>query len=57
MGEEEQFARKFSPFVNERNIDELFQQLNLALGHIGQNGNPTMIFTDMFLQIGKLLRK
>ena len=57
MGEEEQFARKFSPFVNERNIDELFKQLNLALGHIGQNGNPSMIFTDMFLQIGKLLRK
>ncbi len=57
MGEEEAFARKFSPFVNERNTEELLQQLNLALGHIGQNGNANMVFTDMFLQIGKLLRK
>lgn len=57
MGEEEIFAQKFSPFVNERNVEELFKQLNLALGHIGQNGNPSMIFTDLFLQIGRLLRK
>ncbi|MDR0295008.1 MAG: DNA polymerase III subunit delta [Prevotellaceae bacterium] len=57
MNEEENFARKFSPFVNERNVDELFKQLNLALGHIGQNGNPSMIFTDLFLQVGRLLRK
>jgi len=56
MGEEEIFARKFSPFVNERNVEELFKQLNLALGHIGQNGNASMIFTDLFLQIGRLLR-
>ncbi len=57
MGEEESFAHKFSPFVNERNAEELLRQLNLAFGHIGQNGNPTMVFTDMFLQIGRLLRK
>jgi len=57
MGEEESFARKFSPFINERNVEELFKQLNLALGHIGQNGNPSMIFTDLFLQMGRLLRK
>ncbi|MCL2098213.1 MAG: DNA polymerase III subunit delta [Bacteroidales bacterium] len=57
MGEEEIFARKFSPFVNERNVEELFKQLNLALGHIGQNGNASMVFTDLFLQIGRLLRK
>jgi len=57
MGEEEDFARKFSPFVNERNVEELFGQLNLALGHIAQNGNPSVIFTDLFLQISRLLRK
>lgn len=57
MNEEEDFARKFSPFVNERNVEELFKQLNLALGHIGQNGNPAIIFTDLFIQISKLLRK
>lgn len=57
MGEEEQFARKFSPFINERNVEDIFKQLNLAWDHIGQNGNPKMVFIDMLLQIGKLLKK
>jgi DNA polymerase-3 subunit delta' len=57
MGEEEIFARNFSPFVNEGNVEELFKQLNLALGHTGQNGNPSMIFTDLFIQLSRLLRK
>ncbi|MDR3235917.1 MAG: DNA polymerase III subunit delta [Prevotellaceae bacterium] len=57
MDEESQFARKFSPFVNERNVEELFREFNLAEGHIAQNGNPKIVFTDMFLKIGKLLRK
>ncbi|MDR2450127.1 MAG: DNA polymerase III subunit delta [Prevotellaceae bacterium] len=57
MGEEEQFAQKFSPFVNERNVENIFRELNIAQEHIAQNGNAKMVFTDMFLQIGKLLRK
>lgn len=57
MGEEEQFAQKFSPFVNERNVEGLFQELNLAHDHIAQNGNAKMVFTGLFLQIGKLLRR
>jgi DNA polymerase-3 subunit delta' len=57
MGNEEEFARKFSPFVNERNVEGLFHELNRAEDHIAHNGNPKMVFTDMFLQIGKLLKK
>jgi DNA polymerase-3 subunit delta' len=57
MGEEEQFAQKFSPFVNERNVEGIFRELNLAQEHIAQNGNAKMVFIDMFLQTGKLLRK
>jgi DNA polymerase-3 subunit delta' len=57
MGEEEQFAQKFSPFVNARNVEGLFQELNLAQEHIAQNGNAKIVFPDMFLQIGKLLKK
>jgi DNA polymerase-3 subunit delta' len=57
LGDEEQFAQKFSPFVNERNVEDIFRELNLAQEHIAQNGNPKIVFTDMFLQIGKLLRK
>jgi DNA polymerase-3 subunit delta' len=57
MGEEEQFAQKFSPYVNERNVEGLFHELNLAQEHIAQNGNAKIVLTDMFLQIGKLLRK
>jgi DNA polymerase-3 subunit delta' len=57
MGEEEEFARKFSPYVNERNVEGLSRELNLAQEHIAQNGNAKIVFTDMFLQIGRLLRK
>ena len=57
MGEEKQFAQKFSSFVNERNVENIFRELNIAQEHIAQNGNAKMVFTDMFLQIGKLLRE
>jgi DNA polymerase-3 subunit delta' len=57
MGEEEQFAQRFSPYVNERNVEGLLHELNLALEHITHNGNAKIVLTDMLLQTGKLLRK
>jgi DNA polymerase-3 subunit delta' len=57
MGDEAQFAQKFSPYISERNVADIFHELNLAQEHISQNGNPKMVFTDLFLKLGKLLRK
>lgn len=55
--QEEDFSKRFSPFINERNIQELTQVFELAFAHIGMNGNPRIIFTDVSFKIVKLIRK
>ena len=58
MHEEEQaFSARFSPFINERNIVPISEELEKAFQHISMNGNPRIIFTDMALKIVKLIRK
>ncbi|MBA4408663.1 MAG: DNA polymerase III subunit delta' [Odoribacter sp.] len=55
--QEEEFSKRFSPFINERNIQELTEVFETAFAHIGMNGNPRIIFTDVFFKIVKLIRK
>jgi DNA polymerase-3 subunit delta' len=55
--EEEEFSKRFSPFINERNIQELTEVFETAFAHIEMNGNPKIIFTDVFFKIVKLIRK
>ncbi len=50
------FSKKFSPFINERNVIPLSEELGKAHLHIGMNGNPRIIFMDMALRIVKLIR-
>ena len=45
--QEEEFSKRFSPFINERNIIELTEVFETAFAHIGMNGNPRIIFTDV----------
>lgn len=54
---EEEFSKRFSPFINERNIVELTEVFEMAYAHIGMNGNPRIIFTDVAFRITKLIRK
>lgn len=54
---EEEFSKRFSPFINERNILELTEVFELAFAHIGMNGNPRIVFTDVAFKITKLIRK
>jgi DNA polymerase-3 subunit delta' len=56
-GQEEEFSKRFSPFINERNIIELTEVFETAFNHIGMNGNPKIIFTDVAFKITKLIRK
>lgn len=56
-GQEEEFSKRFSPFINERNIIELTEVFETAFNHIGMNGNPRIIFTDVAFKITKLIRK
>ncbi|WP_423129319.1 ATP-binding protein [Gaoshiqia sp. Z1-71] len=58
MDEEEQaFSSRFSPFINERNIIPITEELESAFRHISMNGHARIIFTDMALRIVKLIRK
>ncbi len=47
---ETDFSKKFSPFVNENNIEALSYELELAQRHIEQNTNPKMVFFDLVLK-------
>lgn len=56
--EEENFAKKFSPFINESNIIELSELIERARRDIGQNANAKVVFYDLALKtIVLILRK
>ncbi len=55
--EEAAFAVKFSPYVNERNVMDLMDELEKAGLHISQNVNPKMVFFDLALRITVLIRR
>lgn len=52
---EEDFARNFARFVNERNIVPVNDLANLAIRDIGQNANAKIVFFDFALQMIVLL--
>lgn len=54
---EAEFAVKFSPFVNERNIISFMNDLELGERHIEQNVNPRLVFFDLSMKIAVLLKK
>lgn len=54
--EEETFALKFSPFINEANILRMTSLYEKALRDIAQNANGKIVFFDMALQMIILLR-
>lgn len=55
--EETSFSVKFSPFVNERNVFDIMDQLDLAARHIEQNVNAKMVFFDLSLQLTVLIKR
>ena len=48
---EREFSVRFSPFVNERNIFGIMEELSEAQRHIEQNVNAKMVFFDMSLRM------
>ncbi|MDR1623764.1 MAG: DNA polymerase III subunit delta [Tannerellaceae bacterium] len=54
---EAEFAAKFAPFVNERNVFELMDELAKAERHIIQNVNAKMVFFDLALRITVFIRR
>lgn len=55
-GEEMNFAKKFSPFINENNVWLIADELSKAYSDIERNGNAKIVFLDLALKTIKLLR-
>ena len=54
---EANFSKRFSPFINERNVEEIMTEFALAERHIEQNTNAKMVFFDLTLKIIMLLKR
>jgi DNA polymerase-3 subunit delta' len=52
---ENEFSRKFSPFIHEANIHSLVESFSTAGNHIEANGNPRIILMDLSIRIIRLL--
>lgn len=52
---EDEFSVKFSRFIHERNIEDIYRELNLAHSHISANGYGRIIFLDLCFKIIKYL--
>lgn len=55
--DERQFGERFSPFINEKNVESLYDEFSLAYRQIEQNGNAKIIFLDLCLKVTLFLRK
>ena len=55
--EEENFARKFAPFINESNVMKISEMIEKAHRDIMQNANGKIVFFEFALQIIILLNK
>lgn len=53
---EKAFSQKFSPFINERNVIGLTDELSECQRHIEQNVNAKMVFFDFILKLIILLK-
>lgn len=48
---------KFAPFVHEKNILEITEELEKAIYHVERNGNAKIIFSDLSIRLTRLLHK
>ena len=55
--EETNFTSRFAPFVNEKNIFGIMDELSEAQRHIEQNVNAKMVFFDLALKMIMLLKQ
>lgn len=51
------FATKFAPYVNERNVIDIMEELAKAEKHIAQNVNAKMVFFDLSLRLTVLIKR
>lgn len=54
--QESAFAVKFAPFINERNVIGIMDELSKAQAHIAQNANAKIVFFDFSLKMIVLIK-
>ena len=54
--EEQAFSSRFSPFINERNVERLLEEFGRAREDIAANGNGKMILFDLAVHVILLLK-
>lgn len=54
---EMEFSEKFSQFINEENVQQIYETLNKAHSDIEMNAYNKIVFLDLGLKIIKLIRK
>lgn len=55
--EEEQFSTRFSPYINEYNVERLFAEFNRAEAEIMGNGNARIILFDLAVRTTILIKR
>lgn len=55
--EEEQFSVKFSPYINEHNVERMFNEFNRAEAEIMGNGNARIILFDLAVRTTILIKR
>jgi DNA polymerase-3 subunit delta' len=55
-GEELNFSERFAPYINEQNQAAIYQLINEAVYHIERNAHAAILFTDLSLRLGELLK-
>lgn len=56
MRNEEDFSRKFSPFINERNVEKITNAINDAATDIARNANGKIVWFDFMLLTTRYIR-
>lgn len=54
--EEAQFSSRFAPFIHERNVIPIMEELGRAYDDIGQNANGKIVFFDLSIKMIMLLK-
>ncbi|MDE6265777.1 MAG: DNA polymerase III subunit delta [Muribaculaceae bacterium] len=55
-GEESEFSKRFSPFINERNVVQLVNTFDGAIADIAGNTNSKIVFFDVAIRVILLLK-
>lgn len=53
--DEQDFVKKFAPFIHARNIERFIEELNKAYYHMERNANAKILFMDLAFKFNELL--